>query len=696
MKALTFDLIKDVVGSYNKLKTTITGRVFQKTVNGDTVLGPPLTGWIDTFVDCGLTPAMCFLTPNGRLFCITAPSTGVATLFLYNFDLTGQTKPTYVGRCNIVLPNSAATTHTLKQFKVIDNGTSGWKVLVSTTGSVAINGGAFVVWNLALTDFLPVSFPTIGLGISSDSKAVYFMQDPSFVGVDNNLTLANGGPLDSANQLLYTHFNAVATHFFCVFDLNQTPQISTFTTTGPTSSGSPTFNMTGHSFKNNDPVVIISNNPTPFVATTALVQTVYFARNVTANTFELSATSGGASISATSIASGTVFARAFGITTSNWANRRTGVISGVVGTLLTNNSENYCIPANGPLSGQVCGFFCTSSNMYLYKLSDVQNGVTTLPSLTTVNTIGNGVDYSAITPTFARYSTACDLAIYTSNTSVFYAKKWLNSAIKLVFGQIRTNWLENVNLPTIGFGFTAIINTDIEEGWLLVVSATTGQRGIMYLDLLSDLRVDSAFIYSKIIKTNKAKFISITDIEKLFDYTDSLQFSFRTAATIDDAIFNSTSGGWIDVSTLDDLSSYVLDNYTQIRVGFYIATTQVATPAQIHDAMIIVEELNELSDKWAFNSELSTKNSESPAKTVFQMIDVYDSVVPKLYFRAYNLASSLVVEKNTTDNASEFEYSADGITWHALGTVTNTVGTKLRYNWTTPAGTDVLCSLRES
>jgi hypothetical protein len=80
MKALYADLVADVVSSYDQTKTTIQGRVASKTINGQTVLGPPINKFIDVFTDAAIAPAAIYATDNGRLFAMTAPVSGVATI----------------------------------------------------------------------------------------------------------------------------------------------------------------------------------------------------------------------------------------------------------------------------------------------------------------------------------------------------------------------------------------------------------------------------------------------------------------------------------------------------------------------------------------------------------------------------------------------------------------------------------------
>jgi hypothetical protein len=702
MKSIQIGLTDSTTTTYDKTQTTLFGRAFSKTINSQTVLGPPLTNFIDVFTQASITPSMVHCTENGNLFAITAVAAGLATIAHYTFDLTGQAAPIYVGKIIVALPNSAATTHTLRSFKVYDGATSGvvtgWQLMLGTTGSVLINGGSFVVNNIAKADFVQVAVPTIGLAIASNAKAVYMLQDPGNIGVNNNLTAHNGAALQTSTRLLFAHSGLAAANLFTVWDTSATLNVAIQTTTAPTVVSSATFTLVGHGYNANDPVVLLTNVPTGFTATTATVQTVYFVRNPAANTFELSATSGGASILATSIATATTITRAFGTTTSAWISRKTGVIAGVAGVLLNNNSEKYCVPTDSINSGFPCIFFATTTNLYLVKLSDLTNGATNPPSLTTVNTLGSGTDYTTVTPTFATFSTGLGQSLYVSNASSFYAKYWINSQLTNVFGGLQTTWLENTNPTTATFAAVTILSIESADGWLFAVGGTVGQRGIFFIDVQSDENYDYSYVVSPILDTDNATFQSISTLEQLFDLTNSMKFSYRTAATDSDPIFDNPGGAWTEVGQASVLTSSALNKYSQFRVDFYIASLLVNTPSQIHDLVLSVTPRNDISSNWVGSVDNTTANSVSPAYTAFRLVTAYSASVPTMYFRAYDDNGTLVASANTSSNPTFFKYSTNnGTSWNSLGTVPNTaLTTELRYEWATPPGVKVTCSIRES
>lgn len=702
MNVLQAGLTNNVVSVYDKTKTTVFGRAFLKTISATSVIGPPLTNFIDSFTDAAITGNMVYCTPNNRLFIITAITAGVATVALYNFDLTGVTAPSYVGKILINYPNTAATTHTLRHFKVYDGvnqaAVTGWQILVGTSASVLINGGNFVAQNIALSDFIPISSPTIGMAIASNAKANYFLQDPGNIGVANNLTQNLGASIDFANRLWITHNGLAATNQFIFWDLSQTPTFTIQTTTAPTVNASPTFTLTAHGYAANDPVILLTNVPTPFAASTSTAQTVYFVRNPTANTFALSATSGGASINATSVTASTTIGRAFGTSTTMWNSRKTGNIAGISGTLLSNNSEKYSVPVDSINAGLPCIFFASTTNLYLVKISDLTNGATTPASLTTVNVLGTGIDYTAITNSSSTYSTDCGQAIFVSNSSTFYTKSWINSVINLAFGGLQTTWLEATMPPTTTFALVTLTCLETQQGWLFATGGTAGQRGVLYCDLRSDQSFNYSYVVSPVLLTSGAVFNFLNTIEKLFDYTNSMKFSYRTAATSGDATFNNPGGAWTVVDFASSLTAFALNTYAQFRIDFFIADFTTNTPAQVSELQIGLTPVNEISSNWEGSVDNTSSNGASPAYTAFRMTQAYASVVPTMYFRAYDDSGNLVASANTASNPSFFSYSTNnGSSWIALGTVPNTpFTTELRYAWVSPPGVRVTCSIRES
>lgn len=409
MKSFNVGLLNDVVGSYDKTKTTRQGRVALKTLpaphNSTQVLGPPLTKFIDVFTDtvpvASVLPGQMHLTDNDRLFVLQSTLTiGVAnTLLLYNFNrVTGV--HSYVGRIAFAMPGTG--TITVRGIKVDDTNPANIRVFIAYVITTATTGGVVMINGLSTSDFVPAGFPTIYTAQTSGAKAVYHLQAPLETGGAHTLTTAAGlslpaqGSLTPAiNTKVYVHNGTSATHQMFIFDYAASPTIASIgvgtVTAGNTTGANTTFTMTGNNLKVNDTVIITSNAPTGYTASAVNVaQTIYYvvATNfVAGSTFSLSATLGGAIVSASTVSTTTTFVRALGACDNLFVAKTANLTALGAGTLLLTNSENYCVPSSGANSGQECVFMATTTNFYLGKYTDLystQTGTTSSgsPSIT--------------------------------------------------------------------------------------------------------------------------------------------------------------------------------------------------------------------------------------------------------------------------------------------------------------------------
>lgn len=694
------------VGSYDKTKTSLFGNAYSKTINTKTCFGPSLTKFIDVQTDfTGYAPAITqsgvtFASSNNRLFVLGTFTAGVAPIALYSIDYTTGAK-TALGRITITLPNTAATTHTPRFMRVIDTGTTGWKIFIGTIGSVAVNGGVFLVNKVDIADF---SFnPTANqfyMGLSSDIKATYLLEDPTLVGVNHAMTTIMGGGYSSADNQILTTKGTAASLSIDGFSTTTAPTITSYTATAPTVPASPTFTLTAHGFNANDMLVFTANTPGGFtVSTQVAAQTVYFVRNPTANTFELSATSGGASINATT-ATTPSFVRAFGTTTALYvAARKSGTIAtAFAGTALLVDNQQIVTPADGPNAGSLCYFLSTTTTFYCWKLSDMTSGVTSLPSAAGINNTGTGIDYVAPTNVLATYSEVLGKVVYTSAAFSIFMKSWINSNISHSFGSQINTWLENTGRTQDYFRGFVTSSLDVRNGWIFLGITTTGQRGILMMDARSDQSFNYTYMTSPVQYVGSSVMKFVSTIEQLFNVTDTIEIYYRTAATSSDAIFNTDSGSWTQISVAQDLTSIALNNYVQVKVTWDITTTLSGIPTQVQDIVIGYQSINELSDNWVGSVDNTSRNGESPAYSAFRLIKAYSTSVPTLYFRAYDDNGNLVISADTVTNPTLFQYSTNnGTSWNALGTIPNTIGTtEVRYAWATPPGVKVTVSLRES
>lgn len=687
MKYVKADLLADIVGTYDQTKTTIQGRAQTKTISGDTALGPPLNKFIDTIADTtpssAVTPVLSYLSPNGRLFSVGAEAGGIVPISLHTVNLTtGAT--TYIGTIRAAFPDTAATTHTMRGLKVIDTGNTGWRIFIASSGSVAINGGLFCVNNVDLADFLAVGPGTLFPNATgSNQKATYFLQDPSNIGVGQLNIAATGVTLDTANNRVYVHNGVAATHQFYVYSTNATLDcpLSTGLSIDATTDR---VTHTAHGYVDNTPIYLTNLSG----GTGLTTNTVYFVRNSTANDYQLSATTGGAAINIT--VNGTAdICRAFGTSSSAWVHK-TGNLPALTGTLIASDSEDYALPGHTANSGQPCIFFCTTSNLYLGRISELTSGATTWPSLVTSNLLGTSNQIVAPSLQLATWSNVLDKAVYIANNNILVMKQVVNNSIDKIFGGANNIYRETFTSDNIPLQWLNAGALDIEDGWLMVQMVTNiGQRGVLLCDLRSDELFEYSYIVTKVLDTPNSVYKFITTVDKLYDFTGSLRVQYRTSG------FGSISGGWTDIGFAEDLTGVSTGNQVQFKIFFDTLGLDTSIHSQLVDFFLGFESNVGISDNWEFSDDFSDNNV--PSRSAFRLKKAYTSTVPQLYYRAYDLSDALIVNHNTVSQAAQFEYSTNnGVSWLPLGTIPNTVGTLIRYTFTSPPGVDIRVGLKES
>jgi len=440
--------------------------------------------------------------------------------------------------------------------------------------------------------------------------------------------------------------------------------------------------------------------------------------------FNLAATSGGAAVASTQTQSSFTMMRAFG-TSSSMFNLKTGVLTAITGGTIVNNTMNYCkpisSPANTTLQGLDCLSFQTSTSLYMFKISDLTSGATTWPSLLTAGILntGTGIDVTAITTTQGEYSGAgltgdLDNFVYVTNGSTYVVKPYKvpGSALTSVFGGTTDTYYAGQNPVTIQAGLAAVTQIHTNGGFLFVCSTTVGQAGLVIVDMGSDAN----FGYSGIVGPVSAipsgtVYKYIDTIEQLFNYTDSMNFWVRSASTSTDPSFSSVtlptgspsssgvvSNGWTSLATATDNSSVAVGPYFQFCVTYDILTLDANTPAQIFDIISAILPPAEQSDYWAVDNDNTTQGLGSPSYVSWRLMTAYQTSVPTLYARVYDTSGNLIFSANTSSNPSAFQYSTnDGTSWTALGTIPNTVDTRVRVLVSpTPSVTVAQPSIRES
>jgi hypothetical protein len=784
MKLVDINLLENVGTTYDQNRTTIQGRVRQKTVNSKQVLGPNEPKFLDVVTDtAGLAinaSTSIFVTKNKRLFVIMQQVVANTAIvgqqhYIARYDWEPETgNYVYQGRCVVQLPVSTTSSHTFRSMKVLDNpGTTGWKIVLMSRVTAFI-GGTYLVNNVDASDFTFAGIPTvIDFATGDNQKAVYqlvrSLAPSTFnctitVGTPATFTsaghgLSNGeivylssvtGPasttilastkyyvvgatantfqlsatlngaglgvaaatitaaivkvineemispvgmaIDEDTGLLYSMEGLVAAYDIWVRDLNVSPTYS-FSANASAAVGTPGVITTSspHGFEIDDTVSVISGS----LPTGLLLKQVYFVRNPTSTTFELSLSAGGASIAFTS--AGTInIGRVAGRTAVGWQ-FKTQQLPVISGALSLNDSMMLTVPTNAPLNsnlnGEKCIFFATSLLMAMGKVSDLASESPFWPSLTQFNYAGQTGQFVLPTGfTHMTYSPAIDQAIFSAaGFNRYFTKEVKNNEFKTVFGEVGFSAYETFVNENLELRLATAPNLiQNKDGWLFASSATAGQRGIIAVDLTGDVIVGTSFIVSKVVDLPNNVVLKnlLFDLEREVG-GGQLDVSYRTSG------FNSISGGWLPLNGYDNLDLPIA-NEIQFKIGFKVQCVDKTLPVQIAELSLAYESPEELSDNWEYS--FNDSSSASPTRAGFRLKQAYQGAVPStLTFRAFDLTGVQLVSQSITSNPANFQYSTDeGVTWLPLGTIPNVVGTLVRYTFVSPPGTDVRPSLKDS
>lgn len=691
------------VGTYDKTKISTFGRVNRTMYGPKAVYGPGLTKFIDVQTNfAGAFPisGVETTTPNGRKFVLSTIASGVGAIALYEIDFTtGEVTPR--GRIVINLPSAPSANTTGRFIEVVDTGTTGWKIFIGTVTTITVShGGIFLINKVDLADFSFSPSPkNFYAALSNDEAAIYKIYDPVAGFAGHAMTNIFGGGYSASLNQLITARGVAGTLQHDGFATNVAPDVQTKTCTAPTVNGSPTFTMAAHGYLANDILVPSANAPTGFtLAVPGTIQAVvYFVRaaNLTANTFELSATAGGAAINAGSVTTPS-FTRAYGATTTPYvAARKTGSIStGFVGTALLVNGCQIATPTDGANAGVLCYMLSTQSGFYCWPVSTITAGATTIPGSLGVNVLGTSIDYVVPSVTAFRYSETLGKIIYASAAFAFYAKGWTNGGITHAFGTQIATWLENNSSVDAAYfrGFV-VAGIEVQSGWIFATINTIGQRGI----LMMDARSDGSFGHSKLISpvqdlggVSKARFI--TTIEQLYEVTDTVSISYRTAASPTDPIFDDEDGGWDSIDVASEFD-FAFARYIQVKVEWDILTFLSGIPTQLQDVITGFDLLAEPSMHWAGMATGSTDTS--PSHTVYRQIRLYNTTTPTLYHRGIDDAGNIVEYFDTVTHLAQFSHSLnEGVTW-LPGIGPDQLYKRLRFTRLSPPGVILTNSLRE-
>jgi hypothetical protein len=453
-------------------------------------------------------------------------------------------------------------------------------------------------------------------------------------------------------------------------------------------------NLTAHGYNANDHVVFGTSGALP---TGLVAGNVYFvlATGLTANSFQVSLTAGGAAINFTGSTSGTsTVARGFGITGSLWK-WKTANLPALTGTLLLTNSEKYVTPGHTANSGTHCAFFATSSNLYLGQLSDLTSGQTLWPSLVTSNVLGAANQVTIPFPVNAGWDDTLDRAVFTTSTTKIIAKQLVNNVIQNIFGVLNNDFLEGQSQTDLYTQFGAITVSDFRcaNGWYVMCCTTTGQRGIIAMNAGADQMAGNSYAISPVINLFTAsQLIGVVASLQQQVVSADLSFYYRTSG------FGSATGGWTQVPVNGLFPALTTATKIQLKILYGVTTLLATNPPFPIELFLTYQPISSISDYWEGSVDNSTQNGTSPMYVAFRHQNAYGGTVPKLYVRGIDDSGNTIYTFDTVTNASLFSYSTNnGTSWNALGTIPDTaLTTELRVNIASPSGTRLTWAISES
>lgn len=694
MKALNLALTESVTNTYgDTAKTYYAGRVRPKVKGGKNVLSPSMTTFADVQTAYGITPGHCIVNPaTGRKFELQSITSNTPIVLSFNFDInTGVW--TFIGKVVMTLPLGV---HSFRGFDFDDSDTNNIKLFVSSTVTTALcQGGTYKTWNLPLTDFT-LAGTTIFMATSTNQKGVYFDQHTGEVGLLHTGTtsggVAHGRVLNTlANKTKFFQQNGTAA-LMQIYGWDHSlgnpavagtvtngiaAQTTPFAGTSPSAYFSMGASQNGYSTTANTAAqfesVILQNGstaiPTNFTATPInTAQTLYYMRDLQLVGgvwyFNLATTAVGAAVVPATASATFTMMRGNGISTSHNLLKTGNITPALAGTILQANSFGAAVPTNVPaaptLNGQDCLFLASTTNLYMGKVSDLIDNGTTWSSRSDVNILGTGVDITAPSALFARYSSYLDQWIIATNTSKFILKPHQNNMISKIFGALSNLYLETKNFESVPLGMAAIVSLNVSAGWLFITGSTTGQRGVISCDLYSDDFFGNSYLISKVMQVPKgSKLRYFTTDEALADFTGDTTIYVRSANTASDPIFATEVGGWTQYDPYQDEAPSSIGPFFQVKLGSDIIHDNNTSPAQLHDFLVVYDEPGEIDKHFAWSAERTSDSAQSPMTVSVRQIQSFDSAPTKFILTGYDPAGNAAVVVDTTLNQSQVQQSSN-------------------------------------
>jgi len=524
---------------------------------------------------------------------------------------------------------------------------------------------------------------------------------------------------------------------------NSTGANTTFTMTGNTLAVNDQVVITA-----NAPTGYTLTSPTTVQTVYFVVATNF----ISGSTFSLALTLGGAIVNGSTAVTST-FVRAQGCCTNLFIAKTPNLPTLGAGTTLLTNSENFCVPSSAANSGLECLFIATTTNFHEVKISDlyeIRTGttststvVTSLGSTTglsigntvfgggvqalttiasidsstqvtlslatttsatasltfgksapllTINVLGTGLDYVTPVPVSASFDTTLNRVIYPTNVVMCtLIKQWVNSSVESTIGGTGNNWYETLTSIAQLLLSGVLTSFHADQGWLFFSNgSSTGQRGIIFCDLRTDDQYGFTYVITPVLPTPGLQTLTgLATVEQLRAFDRNTKVQYRSYATLADAGFSTESGGWTTVERDANLN-VALSGFTQFRLSSVLPSPGlIHIPSQLQELFYVTELLAEVSDYWDFSWNDST--SAIPTKIGFSLVTAYTSgTVPRMKLICYDTSGTIVALKDTVTDIANFSYSTNsGVSFTPLGTIPNTVNTRVQFTFTTPPGVDV-------
>lgn len=394
----------------------------------------------------------------------------------------------------------------------------------------------------------------------------------------------------------------------------------------------------------------------------------------------------------------------------------TATLPALAGTiLLVNNMKLVTVigawSSNSPASTAAPVLtFITSTTLYNFKVSDVTNGATSLPSLMSGN-MSNGVDLLP-TASLGQYSGTIDKFVILTSLGLIIVKQGINNDSNMKFLSAGAAYVKTETGGTTtppDFGCVTDLCLTINSGFAFLSSTAVGQRGFYTIDLTTD-ESSVANLAAAVPGQINASIISpvltnlnITQGTILAFYNELAKRSVKPTVQYRTSNFSTGPGAgfdalWTTAPKDGDISTLVNATQVQFRILFTVMALETTNTPQITEGYFIYSDNTQISNFWEGDVDNSTQSGNSPMYVAFRLRYAYASVVPQLFVRGIDDSGNVIFLFNTITNISVFSYTTNnGTSWTALGTIPNTaLTTGVRVNVASPSGTRLTWSIAES